>query len=96
MFGLAGSDLRRCALALVGFALVAPMTVQAQEAPFNVGLVGSFDQADNYADIWGEGDFAYIARFGVNEINIVDIADPANPQLAATYDTGVAAPAPRM
>ncbi|MEM7083813.1 MAG: thrombospondin type 3 repeat-containing protein [Pseudomonadota bacterium] len=63
--------------------------ISAQEAPFNIGLVGTFDQANNYADIWGDGNYAYLARFGVNEINIVDISNPASPQLAATYDTGV-------
>lgn len=77
----------RFALVLLGFALTVPLA--AQEAPVNVGLVGSFDQADNYADVWAEGDFAYLARFGVNEINIIDISNPAAPQLAATYDTGV-------
>ena len=70
-------------------ALLVPAVAHAQEAPFNIGLVGRFDQANNYADIWGEGDFAYLARFGVNEINIVDISNPAAPVLAATYDSGV-------
>ncbi|MFK8017104.1 MAG: choice-of-anchor B family protein [Gammaproteobacteria bacterium] len=89
MFGFSGNVVQRCALVLLGFSLCAPLVAQAQEAPFNVGLVGRFDQAANYADVWGAGDYAYLARFGVNEINIVDISNPAAPQLAATYDTGV-------
>ncbi|MFK7886817.1 MAG: thrombospondin type 3 repeat-containing protein [Gammaproteobacteria bacterium] len=80
---------RRSALSLLGVALITPAVVQAQEPSFNIELVGTFDQAQNYADVWGEGDFAYLARFGVNEINIVDISDPTSPTLAATYDTGV-------
>ena len=87
MFELLGISKQRLALVLLGFAFTLPLA--AQEAPFNIGLVGTYDQANNYADIWGDGDFAYLARFGVNEINIIDISNPASPQLAATYDTGV-------
>ncbi|MEM6640810.1 MAG: hypothetical protein AAF610_13015 [Pseudomonadota bacterium] len=77
------------ALTLLAPALLLPTAASAQEAPVNIGLVGRYDQANNYADIWGEGNFAYLARFGVNEINIVDISNPAAPTLAATYDSGV-------
>lgn len=79
--------MQRLALTLFSFIMTAPLL--AQEAPFNVGLVGTYDQADNYADVWGDGDFAYLARFGINEIDIIDISNPASPQLAATYDSGV-------
>ncbi|MEL7451022.1 MAG: thrombospondin type 3 repeat-containing protein [Pseudomonadota bacterium] len=89
MSGLSGRVIRRAAVSAAVVAMAVPFYVQAQEAPFNVGLVGTFDQANNYADIWGEGDFAYLARFGVNEINIVDISNPSSPQLAATYDSGI-------
>ena len=89
MFCFAGMGIRRATLALVSLALVTPLVTNAQEAPFNATLVGRFDQAANYADVWGEGDFAYLARFGVNEINIVDISDPTAPTLAATYDSAV-------
>ncbi len=87
MFENSGLCIKRVALSLASVALALPLA--AQEAPFNVGLVGNFDQAENYADVWGDGDYAYIARFGVNEINIIDISNPASPQLAATYDSGV-------
>jgi len=87
MFDFSRIGMQRFTLILISFALATPLL--AQEAPFNTSLVGGFDQADNYADIWGDGDFAYLARFGVNEINIINIANPAAPQLAATYDTGV-------
>ena len=64
--------------------------ILAQEAPFNAAQVGSFDQAGQvYADVWGDGNFAYIAHFGQRVVDIIDITDPANPVLAATYDSGV-------
>ncbi len=64
----------------------------AQEAPFNVTEVGNFDQPGQlYADVWGDGHFAYLAHFGQRVVDIVDITDPQNPVLAATYDTGVPA-----
>ncbi len=61
----------------------------AQDPPVNISLVGQFDQASNYADVWGDGNFAYLARFGFNQVTIVDISNPANPVLAANYNTGV-------
>lgn len=68
---------------------VAAAPALAQDPPVNVTKIGGFDQANNYADIWGEGNFAYLARFGFNQVTIVDISDPANPVLAANYSTGV-------
>ncbi|MFT5291985.1 MAG: hypothetical protein ACI8QS_002204 [Planctomycetota bacterium] len=57
----------------------------AQEQPFNSSLVGSFDQAGStYGDIWADGNFAYLARFGQNKVDVVDISNPANPVLANT------------
>ncbi len=65
-------------------------TAVAQEAPFNASMVSNFDQAgQSYADVWGDGNFAYIAHFGQRVVDIFDITDPANPVLAATYDTNV-------
>ncbi|MEM9056373.1 MAG: hypothetical protein AAGD86_02785, partial [Pseudomonadota bacterium] len=89
MIGLVSNVAVRGAACSLALAAAVPAAVSAQEAPLNVGLVGTFDQANNYADVWGEGNFAYLARFGVNEINIVDISNAAAPVLAATYDSGV-------
>ncbi len=64
----------------------------AQEAPFNVTEVSNFDQAGQlYADVWGDGDFAYLAHFNQRVVDIIDLTEPDNPVLAATYDTGVIA-----
>ena len=55
----------------------------AQETPFNASQVSRFDQSgSSYADVWGDGDFDYIARFGQNEIDIIDISNPGSPTLA--------------
>ncbi len=62
----------------------------AQDAPFNATGVSTFNQAgQSYADVWGDGDFAYLAHFGQRVVDIIDISDPQNPVLAATYDTNV-------
>jgi hypothetical protein len=60
-------------------------------------LVGSWDGfSGSYADVWGDGDHAYLGQFGTPAVEIVDISDPTNPTLAAQYalpppsDTGSA------
>ena len=61
----------------------------AQEPPFNAADISNWDQGSQYADVWGDGNFAYVARFGQNRIDIVDISNPANPFRAAEYNTGI-------
>ena len=81
-------------LAMVAVAALVQLTAPAfaQEAPFNTSEVGQFSQAgQSYADIWGDGDFAYLAHFGQRVVDIIDLTDPANPILAATYDSNIAA-----
>ncbi len=77
-------------LVILALALSTAGAVVAQEAPFNAAMVSNFDQpGQSYADVWGDGDFAYIAHFGQRVVDILDVTDPANPVLAATYDTNV-------
>jgi choice-of-anchor B domain-containing protein len=66
---------------LVSCAVSAP----AQE----VELVAQFDPmpGTDYADVWGEGNYAYLATQG-NGVFIVDISNPASPQLASHYLPG--------
>ncbi len=88
-FGNSSPGARRLAILALALAMASGASF-AQEAPFNASLVGNFDQPGSiYADVWGDGDFAYIARFGQRVVDIIDITDPANPVLAATYDSGV-------
>lgn len=86
------SPTREILVAVAVLAAVLAGPAGAQEAPFNASQVSNFDQAGQaYADIWGDGDFAYIAHFGQRVVDIIDITDPANPVLAATYDTNISA-----
>jgi len=67
--------------------LIAP-PIAAQETPFNTVDVSNWEVAGSlYADVWGDGDFAYLARLGQNRIDVVDISDPEIPTFAAEYNT---------
>lgn len=71
------------ALALV-FAL--STLAAAQDAPQSATLLGSWDgNSGEYADVWGDGDYAYVARFGKPQVHIIDISDPAAPFEAAEF-----------
>lgn len=57
----------------------------------NINLVGQLDPFvgnDRYGDVWGEGTYAYVGSFSGTGVAIIDISDPANPFLAATYGAG--------
>jgi hypothetical protein len=42
-----------------------------------------------YSDVWAEGNYAYLGSFADSTgVAIIDISNPANPFLAATYDPG--------
>ncbi len=46
----------------------------------NAHLVGQWDGfAQTYADVWADGDTAYLGHFGHPAINIIDISDPTSP-----------------
>ncbi|NNF44121.1 MAG: hypothetical protein HKN62_13965 [Phycisphaerales bacterium] len=58
----------------------------AQTCVDGVSFVGGWDgYHGSYADVWGDGDFAYLGHFGHAGVHIVDISDPANPVLATEY-----------
>jgi len=50
-----------------------------------VSLAGHWDGGGGYADVWGDGDYAYVAHFGSARIDIVDVIDPANPTHVIQY-----------
>ncbi len=82
-----------CRLLCLALALsVAAVATFAQEAPFNATEVSHFVQGGQlYGDVWGDGDFAYLAHHQQRVVDIIDISDPQNPVLAATYDSNVSA-----
>jgi hypothetical protein len=61
------------------------------DPPLNASLVGHWDGFDGeYGDVWAEGDYAYLGHYALGDgklaqIQIVNIADPANPYLETTY-----------
>ena len=58
-------------------------TVSAQNPPFNVTQVSNFDQVgQTYADVWAEGNIAFLAHQNQNRIDLIDISTPASPSLA--------------
>ena len=66
-----------CVFCAVGF---------GQSPPVNAELVGQWDGfAGAYADVWGDGDYAYIGSWGDSFVQIVNISDTANPGPAVVY-----------
>ena len=54
-------------------------TLGAQDAPFHASLRDRYDQSgSSYADVWGDGNFAYLARFGQSQVDIVNVSNPDN------------------
>jgi choice-of-anchor B domain-containing protein len=71
---------------VVGFTLSAVFSPSAQAGI--ISLVGHLDPvpgADKYADVWGEGDYAYVGGWNHTTVLIIDISDPANPSLVSEY-----------
>ena len=67
-------------------ALRGPGAVLAQSDPVNTEVVGQWDGFEgSYADVWGDGDYAYLGHFGDSAVHIVDISDPANPGPGVEY-----------
>lgn len=54
--------------------------------PVNAEFVGAWDGfGGTYADIWGDGDYAYIGHFGHHGVHIIDISDPTAPSSVGEY-----------
>ncbi len=82
-------SLRALAVPLVAIT-VSATSAFAADPPLNIELVSNFIETGQlYADVWGEGDFAFLAHKGQPRVDIIDISDPENPVKAATYNTGV-------
>ena len=60
-------------------ALAGSIDLVAQFAP-----IGSANYP--YADIWAEGDYAYLGTWLGGGVYIIDISDPENPSLVSTYN----------
>ncbi len=51
-----------------------------------IGQLDPFTGENRYGDVWGEGNYAYLASFGGTGVMIIDITDPANPKMTAHYN----------
>ena len=74
-----------------GFVLLSGAAAsEAQSPPFQASFVGHFQEAGSiYADVWGAGDAAgdlvFLSRYTQSEVDVIDLSNPASPQLFATY-----------
>lgn len=50
-----------------------------------LGQLDPFDGDNRYADVWGEGNYAYLGSYNGNGLMIIDISNPALPKLAGNY-----------
>ncbi|MGH9937899.1 MAG: hypothetical protein ACREAM_16765 [Blastocatellia bacterium] len=76
-----------CVIAAIAL-LSLPFAVPARsQATLKVlGQLDPFDGENRYGDVWGEGNYAYLASYNGNGVMIIDISDPANPKLAGHYN----------
>jgi hypothetical protein len=59
--------------------LVFSQAAAAQDPPVNTSLRGQWDGfTGSYADVWADGNFAYVGHFGSAGVEILDISDPTN------------------
>jgi uncharacterized protein (TIGR03437 family) len=73
---------------LLLFFLSSPLS-QPALADLNAKLLGQLDPFtghNRYADIWGEGNYAYLCSYNGNGLMIIDISNPRVPVLAGVFD----------
>jgi len=84
-------------LTLASSCLIFSEGAAAQDPPINVSLRSQWDGfAGSYADIWAEGNFVYIGRFGSAGVEIINITNPdsvfsVGPYLLPAADAGASA-----
>ncbi len=70
---------------------LATLLLSASSASAGITLVRQLDPFagnNRYADVWGDGDFAYVGSFNGSGAAIFDVSDPANAFLAGFYNPG--------
>lgn len=66
--------------------LLFPVIASAQVKLRLLGHLDPFDGDNRYADVWGEGNYAYLASFNGNGIMIIDVSSPATPRMVGHYN----------
>lgn len=80
------------ALSALPFIILFLSSLTPAIAQTNIKLLGQIDPfpGDNrYADVWGEGNYAYLGSYSGSGVMIIDISDPTNPRLAGYYNPPV-------
>jgi uncharacterized protein (TIGR03437 family) len=76
-------------IACIAFLLLLTVTtVRAQATLKLLGRLDPFDGENRYGDVWGEGNYAYLASYNGTGVMIIDISDTANPRMAGYYNPG--------
>ncbi len=68
--------------------VLATLSIQFSANAQTIKLVGHldpFEGENRYADVWGEGNYAYVGSFSGNGLMIFDISNPAAPRLVGNY-----------
>ena len=77
--------MQRLLAALTGL-LLGAASARAQDAPLSADLVGQWDGwTGEYADVWGDGDYAYVCHLEHPGVHIIDVSDPMNPVAVAEF-----------
>ncbi|MDX2030206.1 MAG: choice-of-anchor B family protein [Blastocatellia bacterium] len=67
-------------------ALLFAISARAQAPLKLVGQLSPFSGDNRYADIWGEGNYAYLGSYNGTGVMIIDISDPTAPRLVGNYN----------
>lgn len=67
-------------------AILLSVSVRAQETIKLLGQIKPFEVNNRYADVWGEGNYAYVGSFSGSGLMIFDITNPSAPKMAGFYD----------
>lgn len=76
----------RTLIAVIVVVLLADASASAEVMFQLVTQVDPFDGDNRYADVWGDGNYAYIGSFNGSGVGIIDVSTPASAFLAGTYN----------
>lgn len=85
MWDLAGSYARNFAFIL----LTVPFLCSSASAQVNLKLLGQldpFEGKNRYADVWGEGNYAYLGSYSGTGVMIIEISNPSSPRMVGYYN----------
>ena len=78
--------MNRIVLSALAAALLGGLAQAQLDPAFHASQRDNIDVgSSNYGDVWGDGNVALLARFGQNMVDIVDVSNPDNISIVATY-----------